>query len=99
MCRTNTYTANAEVLAVDEHLELQGATKRAEDPWAAEEAGALGAGPAEVGRAGVNKVKRVVTGVVEADGNGVGWEPADPGVHQGTGDAIDVDLERVLADL
>lgn len=37
--------------------------------------------------------------MVEADGNGVGWEPANLGVHESTSDAVDVDLERVLADL
>ena len=37
--------------------------------------------------------------MVEADSNGVGWKPANPGVLEGTGNAINVDLERVLADL
>ena len=37
--------------------------------------------------------------MVEADGNGVRWEPANLSVLESTGDAINVDLERVLADL
>lgn len=95
----DTYTSNAKVLAVDEHLVLLGAAERAEDPWAAEKAGALGARPAEVRGAGVDKAKRVVTGVVETDGNGVRWEPANLGVLESAGDAINVDLERILANL
>ena len=37
--------------------------------------------------------------MVEADGNGVRWEPADLGVLESTSDAVNVDLKRVLADL
>ena len=75
------------------------AAKRAQTPGLTEEATALGAGPAEVGGAGVNQAERVVTSVVEADSNGVGREPSDLGVLKGTSDAVNVDLKRVLADL
>jgi hypothetical protein len=37
--------------------------------------------------------------VVEADGDGVGREEANLGVLESTSDGINVDLERVLADL
>ena len=97
--RRDTYTADTEVLAVDEDLVLLSAAERAENPRAAEEAATLGAGPAEVGGTGVDKTKRVVTSVVEADSNGVRREPSDLGVLEGTSDAVNVDLKRVLADL
>jgi hypothetical protein len=97
--RDGTYTANSEVLIVNEDLILLGAAERAEGPRAAKKAATLSARPAEVGGAGVDKAKRVVTSVVEADSNGVGREPADLGVLKSTSNAVNVDLERVLADL
>lgn len=63
------------------------------------EAATNGAGPAEVRGTGVNKAKRVVASVVEANRDSVGWEPANLGVLERTSDAINVNLERVLADL
>jgi hypothetical protein len=78
---------------------LLSATKGAETPGLAEEAASLSTGPAEVRGTRVNQSKRVVSSVVEADGDGVGRKPADLGVFQGTSDTIDVDLKRVLADL
>ena len=78
---------------------LLSATKGAESPGLTVEAASLGAGPAEVRGTGVNQAKRVVAGVVEADGDGVGRKHADLSVLQGTGYTIDVHLERDLADL
>ena len=78
---------------------LLSATKGAESPGLAVEAASLSAGPTEVRGTGVNQAKRVVAGVVEADGDGVGRKHADLSVLQGTGYTIDVDLKRDLADL
>lgn len=51
---------------------LLSATKGAESPGLTVEAASLSAGPAEVRGTGVKQAKRVVAGVVEADGDGVG---------------------------
>jgi hypothetical protein len=94
-----TYTANAEVLVVDEDLVLQCSSEGTDDERVAPEAATKGAGPAQVRWAGVDKAERVVASVEEVLGNGIGWEPANPGVLQCAGDTVNVNLKRLFADL
>lgn len=91
-------TGRVEVDTVDENLELASFTERTEEP-SAMVGPAPSARPAQVRRAGVNKTKRVVTGVVKAGGNGVRWKLSHLSVLERSGHGVDVNLERVFADL
>lgn len=88
------------VLVADKDLVLAGVSKGAKIPGSVSEQGVtLSGGPAQVSWARVNVSKRVGTSLVEAERNSIGWQPSNRSVTERTSHSIDVELQRLLANL
>jgi hypothetical protein len=95
----STNTLVGEVAAVDKHLVLASRTHLADEPLAIVQADAWGRGPSQVGRGWVDFLERVVSSVEEANGDGVGREPANLRVPELPSRGVNVHLQRLSADL
>ena len=85
-------------MVVDKYLVLASLAKRAEPPFSVE-GDVVGAGPGPIGGTRVDEAEWIVTSVVEADRDGAWRKPSNLGVFDSTGRRVNIDLERVFADL
>jgi hypothetical protein len=92
------HTLLVKVPVVDENLVLSGAAERAESEVTAL-GDAVGRRPGQVGWARVDELDGVVSGVVEASGDGARREPSNLRVLDSTGNRVNVELKGFLADL
>jgi hypothetical protein len=95
----STNTLVGEVAAVDKNLVLASRTHLADEPLAIVQADAWGRGPSQVSRGWVDLLERVVASVEEANGDGIGREPANLCVPKFPSRRVNVHLQRLSADL
>ena len=88
-----------EVGVVDKNLPLTGRAKWAEPPGTQALSNTWGTWPGEIGWTWVNISERVVSSVEKAGGDGIWREPSCLGILKGSSGRIDIELQRLLADL